>query len=135
MRVIDDQITLGWRSRIGLLYPETGLLDEEFWGFAPFGTAIFIARTTVKANASVGVLTDMAESPTVVQFARGFAKIDVDVIAYACTAAGFIRGYGMDQELNDRIAEAAGKPATNTATAAVRAMRQLGLKRISVATP
>jgi maleate cis-trans isomerase len=135
MRVTSRQITLGWRARIGLLYPETGLLDEEFWGFAPEGTAVFIARTLVKARASIDVLTDMAESRDVERFVQGFAKIDMDVVAYACTAAGFIRGYGLDEELNRRMSEAAGVPATNTSTASVRAMRHLGLRRIAVATP
>jgi|TARA_B100001964_G_scaffold245784_1_gene336091 maleate cis-trans isomerase len=132
---IPQQITLGWRARIGLLYPETGLLDEEYWGFAPHGVAVFISRTLVRAKASVEVLTDMANSPEVERIAQGFSRIEVDAVAYACTAAGFIRGDGMDEELNHRLAAGAVAPATCTITASVRAMRELGLKKISVATP
>jgi maleate isomerase len=130
-----DRISLGRRARIGLLYPETGLLDEEFWAFAPDGVALYIARTRVEGNASRGVLTSMAESPEVERLARGFAKIDVDAVAYACTAAGFVRGPGLDAELTERLSAAAAAPATCTITASVEAMRHLGLQRISVVTP
>jgi maleate isomerase len=117
------------------LYPETGLLDEEFWGFAPSGTAVFITRTLVPDQASVEVLTEMARSTGTERMARGFRKIGVDALAYACTGVGFIRGYGTDEELNRRLTEAVCAPATCTITASVRAMRRLGLRRISVATP
>ena len=74
MRIMTNQISLGWRARIGLLYPETGSLDEEFWGFAPVGTAVFLARTLVRDKASVEVLTEMRNSPEVERLAKGFSK-------------------------------------------------------------
>ena len=129
------QVSLGWRARIGLLYPETGMLDEEYWGWVPEGVALFIARTEVPASASVEVMTRMAESVEVERICRGLAKIDVDAIAYACTAVGFIRGIGSDQDVIRRMEEASGVRATTTITATVNALRELGVRRLAVATP
>lgn len=128
-------ISLGWRARIGLLYPETGLLDEEFWQFVPEGVAIFIARTEVTGKASVKVLTEMAESNQVERMAQGLSLLRLDSIAYACTAAGFIRGIGSDQELNSRLSEVSGVPSTCTISGVINGLHAFGAKRISVATP
>jgi maleate isomerase len=129
------QVSLGWRARIGLLYPETGMLDEEYWAWVPEGVALFIARTEVPASASVEVMTCMAESPEVERLCRGLAKIDVDAIAYACTAVGFIRGVGSDQDVISHMEEASGVRATTTITATVNAFRELDVQRVAVATP
>ena len=128
-------ISLGWRARIGLLYPETGLLDEEYWQFDPHGVAVFIGRTEVPGKASVKVLTEMAESSQVERMAKGLALVQLDSLAYACTAAGFVRGVGSDLELTSRLRALTGVPATCTITAVVKALRALGAKRTSVATP
>ena len=60
---------------------------------------------------------------------------DVDVICYGCTSGSLLRGIGHDKQLVHRIESATGIPAVATAGAVVDALRHLGLKRISVATP
>lgn len=129
-------INPGWRARIGVLWPETGNTDDELWGFVPSGVAVHLARTLVDGPASVEVLKAMAVSENTERLAEGLGKIDVDVVTYACTAAGFIRGHGGDAELNSRLSDAAGGiPASNAATATVNALNSLSLERISIASP
>jgi len=129
------KISLGWRARIGILYPETGLLDEEYWQFTPDGVAIFIGRTEVPGKASAKVLTEMAESPQVEHMAQALASLKISSLTYACTAAGFIRGFGSDLELNQRLSKVSGVVTTCTITGVVKALRAINAQRIAVATP
>ena len=128
-------ISLGWRARIGLLYPETGMLDEEYWQFVPDGVAVFIGRTEVPGKASVEVLTTMAESTQVERMAKSLALLKLDSLTYACTAAGFVRGLGSDQELNNRLEKISGVPSSCTISAVVKALNAFSAKKIVVATP
>jgi maleate cis-trans isomerase len=67
--------------------------------------------------------------------ARYLATAGVHVVAYGCTTGSFYRGPGYDRELIDTIEKAAGVPAVAAAPAVVEALRHLGARRISVATP
>ena len=77
----------------------------------------------------------MAEGMDIDEAARTFSLIGIGSVAYACTAASFIRGVGYDTEIIKRIEEASGDPATTTTTAAVAALRELGVRRLAVAAP
>jgi maleate cis-trans isomerase len=66
---------------------------------------------------------------------RHFADGDHDLIAYGCTAAGFISGPAGDAELQAMLAEATGLPVVTTARAMVNALKHDGAKRIAVVTP
>jgi len=94
-----------------------------------------IARTRVQPNEKVSSLKKFAEDPDNDRTAQGFARIDVDSVAYACTAIGFIRGPGGDVDLNKRMSLASRAPATCTITASVEAMRFLGVTKVAVGTP
>jgi len=56
-------------------------------------------------------------------------------VAFACTSASFYRGAGSDEALRREIEAAAGVPAVPTSSAVVAALRELGVRRIAVATP
>lgn len=135
MAFLSPQLSMGWRAKIGILYPEHGYLDEELWGFAAPGVTPLIARTRVQPNEKLSSLKKFAEDPDNDRTAQGFARIDVDSVAYACTAIGFIRGPGGDVDLNKRMSLASRAPATCTITASVEAMRFLGATKVAVGTP
>jgi maleate cis-trans isomerase len=63
------------------------------------------------------------------------ATANVDVIAYGCTTGSFFKGSGWDQELLGLIEKQAQVPAVATSPAAVAALRNLGARRISIASP
>lgn len=67
--------------------------------------------------------------------ARYLATAKVDVIAYACTTGSFYRGHGWDTQMLGVVESTAGVPAVATSPSVVHALRFLGAKRISVATP
>jgi len=64
-----------------------------------------------------------------------FANGEVDLIAYGCTAAGFIFGPAGDAELAAQLSEVTSLPVITTARAMVSALQHDKAHRIAVVTP
>ena len=86
-----------------------------------------------EASAEMGVW--LAENGDIEEAARRLLRFAPNCFAYFCTTASFIRGVGSDEEINTRITEATGFPATTTSTAMVKALRQIGVTRLALASP
>ena len=67
--------------------------------------------------------------------ARLLADAKVDVICYGCTGGGILQGPGRDREICEEITAKTGIPGTTTIASSVAALRMVGAKRISVASP
>jgi maleate cis-trans isomerase len=67
--------------------------------------------------------------------AATFADLAIDVVAYGCTAAGFIAGPAGEAELAGRIAEITGKAVVTTARAMVSTLQEIRAKEIALLTP
>jgi maleate cis-trans isomerase len=80
-----------------------------------------------------------AEIPAYIENALELAKqydpVKTDIVAYGCTAAGFIGGPALDAEIQSRLAKITGKPVVTTANAMVEVLRHIGAKRVAVVTP
>ena len=121
------------RKRIGLILPSANnVLEPDFYQLAPPNVTIHTARMWI-TDAEPSSLERMNQE--VENCARYLATAHVDVMAYGCTSGSFLGGPGHDQRLLQRISEAGGVPAVATSAAAVEALRMLGLKRLSVASP
>src|SRR4029077_15805208 len=70
-----------------------------------------------------------------VQLAQTFATGGIELIAYGCTAAGFMAGPRGDAESAAEISNLTGKPVVTTASAMTAALEYLGARRITVVTP
>ncbi len=127
-------------GRIGVIYPSDGTLDDEFWRCAPPGVSVHLTRSLASGDLSTEFSSSqqhvmMAESPDIDEAAARFSLIGAGCVAYACTVASFCRGVGYDTEIIERIEAASGSHATTTSTAAVLALRHLGVRKLSVAAP
>jgi len=58
------------------------------------------------------------------------ADAEVDLIAFGRTSSSLIGGAGHDRELIERVEEVARIPAITTSTAAISALRELGIRDI-----
>ena len=67
--------------------------------------------------------------------AEAFNDPDVDVVAYGCTAAGFISGPAGDAALQNNLAHITGKNVVTTARSMVLALREIGATQIALVTP
>ena len=70
-----------------------------------------------------------------VELARTFATGDTELIAYGCTAAGFMAGPERDAQVAAEISSLTGKPVVTTASAMTAALRDLHARRVTVVTP
>jgi maleate cis-trans isomerase len=124
----------GWRARIGFLSP--GIVDEtlsrQFYRMAPDGvtlvrTSLGLVEITVDAQHSALARVDAA--------ARELAKEKPACIILGGSPTVVVDGFGTDEVWTKRIFEVTGIPASAAQTAAIEAMRRLGMHRIAVATP
>jgi maleate cis-trans isomerase len=122
--------------KVGLMVPANNTtMEAELPLWLPAGSTV----TTVKIPRGPGMLTREvipAYRDSAVALARQhFAKRNVDLIAYGCTAAGFLSGPAGDAELSAMLTEATGLPVVTVARAMVRALQHDRAQRIAVVTP
>ncbi len=122
--------------KIGLMVPANNTTMEiELAAWLPAGSTV----TTVKIPRGEGLLTKEtlpAYRDSAIALARThFASGAFDLIAYGCTAAGFLFGPAGDAELSAMLTEATGLPVVTTARAMVSALQHDNAQRIAVVTP
>jgi maleate cis-trans isomerase len=126
----------GMPLKIGLMVPANNTTMEiELAAWLPSGSMV----TTVKIPRGPGLLTKEtlpAYRDSAIALARThFASGAFDLVAYGCTAAGFLFGPAGDAELSAMLTEATGLPVVTTARAMVSALQHDKAKRIAVVTP
>src|ERR1700758_39771 len=110
--------------RVGLMVPANNTtMEGELSAWLPPGSVV----TTVKIPRGPGLLTPET-IPTyrdsAISLARQhFGKGGFDLIAYGCTAAGFISGPPGDAAISMMLSDATGLPVVTTARAMVNALR------------
>ena len=94
--------------------------------------------TTLRIPRGKGLLGP-AEIPAYVaqalDLAKGYDRNATDIVAYGCTAAGFIGGPARDAEIQAELAKITGRPVVTTASAMIAVLRHIGARRITVVTP
>lgn len=127
---------VGWRALIGVIHPGVGVPGPaDFHKIAPKGVNMALAFVPPHKDESVEEMTKLADHVVEMASSRIFELWKPDVMLWCCTAGSFLRGAGFDQQLIRGMEKAAGVPATTTSTAMIHAFKELGLKKICVATP
>ena len=127
------------RKRIGVMVPSTNTTFEADFQLvsqlaAPREVTIHGQRMWL-TNGDEGAAGMDRMNGEIETGAKYLATASVNVVAYGCTTGSFYRGPGYDRELIATIEKAAGVPAVAAAPAVVEALRHVGARRISVATP
>ncbi|AZW29608.1 aspartate/glutamate racemase family protein [Bordetella bronchiseptica] len=121
--------------RIGVLIPENNTrVEEELPLWLP-GCRLEV----VKIPRDKGLL-NAAALPAYKENALALARKklgagDIDVVAYGCTAAGFLLGPAGDQELARQLRDNTGKPVATIASAMTSVLTQDGIRKVAVVTP
>jgi len=133
--VTASQALQGRPIRVGLMVPiNNTTMEGELLGWLPKGSTV----RTLRIPRGKGLLTEEtlpAYKEAAVELALQFNASPVDVIAYGCTAAGFILGPQGDAEIAQRLSETTGKPVVTTARSMVQALQAIGANNISLLTP
>jgi maleate isomerase len=122
-------------KRIGVMIPSTNTTCEaDFQRVVPPGVTVHGQRMwmTNEPNSEAKMERMNADIESGIQY---LSTANVDLVAYGCTTGSFFKGAGWDQALVAMIEREAGVPAVATSPAAVAALRSLGAKKISIATP
>jgi maleate cis-trans isomerase len=122
--------------RVGLMVPANNTtMQVELPAWLPNGSTV----TTVKIPRGPGLLTREAipayRDSAIALARQHFGGGGYHLIAYGCTAAGFLSGPAGDAELSARLTEATGLPVVTVARAMVRALQHEKAKRVAVVTP
>ena len=126
---------LGWKGKIGLLVPDSNCnMEPHAYAMVPEGVTVHSGRLKLGQAVTPESLKEMAED--IDREAAMLASIPVQVILLGCTSGTLLEGPGYDKKIIQRIEEASGGiPGLTTATAVLRALEKLNLKKIAVATP
>lgn len=120
------------RAKLGLIVPPTNTVNEAEWSrMMPEGVTFHTHRMplhadTISAAGRKALADDLDHVFSMLKQSR------VDVIAYACTAGSMINPV---RSLPDALEERNGVKAVTTSAAIVAALKALGARRLSVATP
>ena len=119
----------------GLMVPiNNTTMERELLAWLPVGSTC----KTLKIPRGKGMLTKETlpeYRAQAVTLAKEFADPSIDVVAYGCTAAGFISGPAGDASLQQDLTAVTGKNVVTTARSMVLALQELGVKNIALVTP
>lgn len=119
-------------TRIGMIYPASGLMENEFERMAPTNVSVHITRIHFE-TASVEENLRMIEK--VEDASRLLALAKVQLILFNCTTGSLIGGRSYDESIIAKIERATGIPAMTTATAVVLALQKLDVRKIGLIAP
>ncbi|HWK68959.1 MAG TPA: aspartate/glutamate racemase family protein [Rhizobiaceae bacterium] len=120
------------RAKLGLIVPPTNTVNEAEWSrMMPQGVTFHTHRMPLHADTTSeagkkALMDDLDNAFGMLRQSR------VDAIAYACTAGSMINPV---QSLPDSLSARTGVKAVTSSAAIVAALKALGAKRLSVATP
>ncbi len=120
---------------VGLMVPSNNTtMERELTAWLPAGSTC----ATQRIPRGKGMLTQetlpeyMAQA---LKLAEVFDDPRVDVVAYGCTAAGFISGPSGDKALQRSLSNISGKSVVTTARSMVVALQEIGATKIALVTP
>jgi maleate isomerase len=128
----------GWRGRIGIVSPDDGIVDDEYWHFVPRGVTVLVTRfTTPRSNEPIspGMVDSYADLEILTTAADTLRITRPSAIGFACNSCSFLRGRGWDIKQGEAIGAAANCPGTTISTAMIQALRLLDAKTVSISAP
>jgi maleate cis-trans isomerase len=118
---------------VGILYPGHSAEDDYPLLEARLGTRFVVAHTTMAQDAHrLDALLDWGRADRLAAGALALAPHGPVSVVWACTSGSFAFGWDGAHEQADRLADAAGVPASSTSLAFVRAARALALREVAV---
>jgi len=120
--------------RLGLMVPENNTtMEPELLQWLP-GARCQTLRIP-RGKGLLGPAAIPAYIEQAIQLARDYDPQHTDIVAYGCTAAGFIGGPAQDAAIQARLVQMTGRPVVTTASAMIAVLQDIGVRRIAVVTP
>jgi maleate cis-trans isomerase len=123
----------GWEHKLGLIVPSWNtVMEGEVQRMAGGAMSVHSMRIPHTADTEEKLLWLGTQAPAAASL---LAHAKVDVICYGCAAGGFLKGPVEDRALGENIARETGIPVAVSSAAVAEALRALGAKRVSLASP
>jgi maleate isomerase len=121
-------------ARVGLIVPSSNTVAEvDFYRRLPAVTTLHTARMYLE-EATPEAETEMLEQYLPAAL-TDLATARPDIVVFACTSAGTLRGNRWEEDLIDRIGERTGGRPVSVAHAVRNAIASRGVGRVGVITP
>jgi maleate isomerase len=118
-------------KRVGLLVPAANVAAEpELSSRLRDVASVHTARMYYQRGAEEAMLDRYLPEAV-----RDLAMLKPDMVIFACTTGGALRGNAYEHDLVQRIGEQTGAPAISVMAESVQALRRMGVHRIAVLTP
>lgn len=121
--------------RVGVMLPQNNTtVERELPAWLPPGATVEIVRIPRGTRLLTPEAMPAYRSNSL-RLAQAFARDDIDVVAYSCTAASFLLGPLAERELGYELEQVTAKPVVTVARAAVDHLCRLGVSRAAVVSP
>jgi maleate cis-trans isomerase len=128
------QADTGTPLKVGLMVPiNNTTMEGEILAWLPPGSSC-VTKRIPRGQGLLTAETISAYLDKALALAAEFPN-DIDVVAYGCTAAGFIAGPEGEGRLAEQLADITGKPVVTTARSMVSVLQSIGARNIALVTP
>jgi maleate isomerase len=122
-----------WDHKLGIIVPSWNtVMEYEMQRMAGGTMSIHTERIRHTADTEENLAWMSTQAP---QAAELLSHAKVDAICYGCTGSGFLKTPAADQKLAADLEARTGIPSLTTSASVADALRAVGAKRISVASP
>ncbi|GGX89679.1 maleate cis-trans isomerase family protein [Streptomyces fructofermentans] len=121
---------------VGVVAPFDFALDRELWRWVPDEVSLHLTRTPfVPVEVSLDLARLVSEHETLREAVRALNAVEPEVVAYACTSGSFVGGIPGERAMCEAMTRAGAVPSLTTSGALLRALEELGVRRIALVTP
>jgi maleate isomerase len=135
---LTSQEVIPLRRRIGIVCPDDGINDDEYWQYVPTDVTLLWTRYRTPRTfdpISVEMVGSYGDMRIVEQAAKTLEITRPEVVVFCCNSCGFVHGLDGDKRIRDAISKATGSPAISVTDSEVQALHALGVKRVAVGGP
>lgn len=124
---------MDWALKLGIIVPSWNtVMEYEFQRMGGEGTSIHSQRIRHQADTERDLAWLSTQAPAAAELV---AHARPHAICHGCTGSGFLKTPDADRALGAALEKATGIPTTTSSSAIVDALRALGARRVSVASP
>ena len=122
-----------WALKLGVIVPSWNtVMEYEFERMAGDSTSVHAQRIRHTADTEENVKWLSTQAP---EAAELLSHAKVDAICFGCTGSGFLKTPQADREFAADLQRRTGISTTTSSASIVEALRKLGAKKLSVASP
>jgi maleate isomerase len=124
---------MAWNLKLGIIVPSWNtVMEYELQRMGGENVSLHSQRIRHTADTEESLAWMSTQAP---EAAEMLSHAKPDAICYGCTGSGFLKSPEDDKALAAKLEKKTGVPSTTSSSAIVDALKALGAKRISVASP